>query len=235
MADSRKRQAAAAALEEIENGMRVGLGTGSTAWHLVDLLGAKVAKGFECLCVPTSEATGQQARALDIPLTTLNETPELDLTIDGADEIDLRLRLIKGGGGAHLREKIVAAASKRMVVIADESKKVDVLGRFPLPLEVDRFGHRATARHLETVLADFGAQGDLVVRGGIQTPFVTDGGHLIYDASFGRISDPEGLAEALSAVPGLVEHGLFVRLCKAAYIAGENGVEVLAAPTPEMK
>lgn len=235
MADTLKRQAAAAALEEIESGMRVGLGTGSTAWHLVDLLGMKVAEGFDCLCVPTSEATAQQARALNIPLTTLEETPELDLTIDGMDEIDPQLRLIKGGGGAHLREKIVAAASKRMVVIADNSKVVDVLGRFPLPLEVDPFGHRATARHLEMVLSDFGAQGGLALRGGIQAPFVTDGGHLIYDASFGRISDPEGLAEALSAVPGLVEHGLFVRLCKAAYIAGENGVEVLAAPTPETK
>src|SRR5213078_266393 len=141
--------AAAAALAEIEPGMRLGLGTGSTAKLFVYLLGERVKAGFECLCVPTSEFTGAQAKSLGIPLTTLEETPELDLTIDGADEIGPDLSLIKGGGGALLREKIVAAASARMIVIADETKWVGMLGRFPLPIEVVPFGLAATKRAVE--------------------------------------------------------------------------------------
>src|SRR5690606_36998477 len=131
MSDDLKRHAAAAAMAEIRSGMRIGLGTGSTAKHFVDLLGAEVAKGFECLCVPTSEATASQAVALGIPLTTLDDIDSLDVTIDGADQIDHQFRLIKGGGGALLREKIVAAASGRMVVIADVSKLVGTLGKYP--------------------------------------------------------------------------------------------------------
>jgi ribose 5-phosphate isomerase A len=180
--------------------------------------------------VPTSEATAAQARALRIPLTTLDETFELDLTIDGADEVGPELALIKGAGGALLREKIVAAASRRMVVIADQTKRVSVLGHCPLPIEVNRFGLGATRLELEAVLRDFGAEGGLTLRlGSDKAPFVTDGGHLILDASFGRISQPEALSAALREVPGVVEHGLFLKMCARAYVASGSGVEKIDA------
>ena len=164
MIDDLKRQAAAAALAEAKPGMRLGLGTGSTARHLVDLLGARVQAGFACICVPTSEATAAQAALLGIPLTTLEETPDLDLTIDGADEVGPGLALIKGGGAALLREKIVAAASRRMIVIADISKRVEVLGRYPLPIEVNRFGLEATTRAVQAVAAAHKAEGAVSLR-----------------------------------------------------------------------
>lgn len=227
--DAMKRKAAEAALAEIRPGMRVGLGTGSTAWHFVDLLGARVALGFACLCVPTSEKTAAQARSLNIPLTDLEETERLDVTVDGADEVGPGLSLIKGAGGALLREKIVAAASDRMVVIADASKRVDALGRFPLPIEVNPFGLGATIRAITGVMKSFGAEGGVVLRQRDGKPFVTDGGHLILDALFGRISAPEALSLALGAIPGVVEHGLFIGLCKRAYIAGGGGIEVIDA------
>lgn len=215
---------------EVLPGMRLGLGTGSTARHFVDLLGARVADGFECLCVPTSEATAAQARELGIPLTTLDETPQLDLTIDGADEIGPQLGLIKGGGGALLREKIVAAAATRMIVIADASKRVETLGRFPLPIEVDRFGLAATRRAVLAVMGRFGAEGGAELRKNKDgTPYLTDGGHHVLDASFGRISTPEAVSSALLAIPGVVEHGLFLGLCGGAYVAGPDGVAVLDA------
>lgn len=210
--------------------MRLGLGTGSTARHLVDLLGKRVADGLEVLCVPTSEATAAQAISLGIPLTDLDATPHLDLTIDGADEIGPGLALIKGGGGALLREKIVAAASDRMIVIADQSKVVTALGRFPLPIEVNVFGLGATRRRVEAVLADNGAEGGLILRTGPDgTPFRTDGGHYILDALFGRISAPEAVSAALLGIPGVVQHGLFLGLCKRAYVAGPGGVSILDA------
>ncbi|HTR14220.1 MAG TPA: ribose-5-phosphate isomerase RpiA [Roseiarcus sp.] len=222
--DQRKREAAARALELIEPGMRLGLGSGSTAREFVDLLGKKVAAGLSVRCVATSEATEIQAKSLGIPLTTLNELPELDLTVDGADEIDPELRLIKGGGGALLREKIVAAASLGMVVIADASKKVARLGAFALPVEVVPFGLAATKRHIERALADLGLAGPVRLRGGA-APFVTDGGHQILDCALGAIPDPERLALALSVIPGVVEHGLFIGYARAAIIAGAEGVE----------
>jgi ribose 5-phosphate isomerase A len=225
-----KRAAAAAALNEVQPGMRVGLGSGSTAREFVDLVGGRVRDGLRIVAVPTSEATAAQARNLGIPLTTLDETPELDVTIDGADEIGPGLALIKGGGGALLREKIVAAASKRMIAIADGSKRVSVLGHFPLPIEVNRFGLGATRLKLETILSDSGAAGGLVLRlGADKAPFVTDGGHLILDAFFGRISQPEALSAALRDVPGVVEHGLFLKLCARAYVASGSGVETIDA------
>lgn len=225
MSEDLKRQAAMAAMEEVRSGMRIGLGTGSTAKHFVDLLGAEVAKGFECICVPTSEVTAAQAQALGIALTTLDEIDRLDVTVDGADEIDHRFRLIKGGGGALLREKIVAAASERMVVIADDSKLVGTLGRFPLPIEVNPFGRGATERALNAVLEEFGAEGGLSLRKGSDgQAFVTDGGHHIYDASFGRISDAEALSRALLDIPGVVQHGLFIDMCQEAYLAAPSGV-----------
>jgi len=230
VSDDLKRRAAAAALAEVESGMRLGLGTGSTARHLVDLLGERVRAGLDVLCVPTSEATAAQARGLGIPLTTLDETPELDLTIDGADEIGPGLNLIKGAGGALLREKIVAAASRRMIVIADGSKVVDALGRFPLSIEVNRFGLAATQVMVERVALEHGATGSVVLRLlASGDPLVTDGGHLILDALFGRISTPEALSADLHDVPGVVEHGLFLGLCARAYVAGPNGIETIDA------
>jgi ribose 5-phosphate isomerase A len=225
ISDQFKRAAAEAAMAELRPGMRLGLGTGSTARHFVDLLGARVAQGFACLCVPTSEQTAAQARALGIALTDLDATPELDLTVDGADEIGPGLALIKGGGGALLREKIVAAASARMVVIADAGKRVEALGRFPLPIEVNVFGLGATRRAVEKILAAHSPGAALSVRAGADgAPFTTDGGHRILDASFGRISQPEALSSALLAVPGVVQHGLFLGLCRRAYVAGPAGV-----------
>ncbi|MFE1598324.1 ribose-5-phosphate isomerase RpiA [Methylobacterium sp. ID0610] len=218
-----KRAAAARAVDLVQDGMRLGLGTGSTAAHFVDLLGARVRDGLSVVGVPTSEATHRAAQTAGIPLTTLDETPELDLTVDGADEIDGSLRLIKGGGGALLREKIVAAASRRMVVIADGGKQVDTLGRFPLPIEVVPFGLGATRRAIAGVLACTGCAGDLTLRTKPDgAPFHTDGAHLILDAHLGRIPDPEALAAALAAVPGIVEHGLFLGLCTGAVLAAEE-------------
>jgi ribose 5-phosphate isomerase A len=230
VAEDLKRQAARAALDEIRPGMRVGLGTGSTARALVDLVGERVRDGLDIICVPTSEATAAQARGLGIPLTDLDATPELDLTIDGADEIDPQLALIKGAGGALLREKIVAAASRRMVVIADNSKLVPVLGRFPLSIEVNRFGLAATRRAVERVAAAYHAEGAVKLRlVASGEPLVTDGGHLILDAFFGRISNPEALSVDLHDVPGVVEHGLFLKLCRRAYVAGPDGVQTIDA------
>lgn len=228
--DSLKRAAAERAATLVRDGMKVGLGTGSTARHLVDILGARVKAGLSILCVPTSEQTRAQAEGLGIPLTTLDRTPELDLTIDGTDEIDGAMRLIKGGGGAHLREKMVASASKRMVVIADETKKVATLGAFPLPIEVVRFGLDVTRGKAAEAAASAGCQGELVLR---MRPdghvFVTDEGHFILDGRFGRIPDPEALARALDSTVGVVEHGLFIGLCRGAIIASSEGLEVIGA------
>jgi ribose 5-phosphate isomerase A len=230
VSEDQKRIAAAQALDEVRPGMKLGLGTGSTARHFVDLLGAKVAGGLEVLCVPTSEVTAVQARGLGIPLTDLETTPRLDLTIDGADEIGPGLSLIKGGGGALLREKIVAAASDSMVVIADGSKLVETLGRYPLPIEVNPFGIGATRSQIEKVLVDQRAEGGLVLRtNAVGGAFVTDGGHYILDALFGRIFSPEALSVALLNIPGVVQHGLFLNMCKRAYVAGPQGVRVIDA------
>ncbi len=230
MGEDFKRLAAIAALDEVRSGMRLGLGTGSTARHFVDLIGDRVAKGLDVICVPTSEVTAAQARELGIRLTDLEATPELDLTVDGADEIGPGLALIKGAGGALLREKIVAAASARMIVIADVSKKVAVLGKFPLSIEANLFGLGATIRQVERLMAEMGADGGLLQRRRSDgSAFITDGGHVILDASFGRISDPEALADALIDIPGVVQHGLFIGLCQRAYVAGPAGIEVLDA------
>jgi len=225
--DDEKQRAAAAALAYVEPGMKLGLGTGSTASRFVDLLGRKVAAGFKVIAVPTSEATRAQAERLGIPLTTLDETPELDLTVDGADEVDSSLRLIKGGGGALLREKIVAASSRAMVVIADSSKKVAQLGAFPLPVEVVAFGLASTQARVERACAGLGLSGEIKLRKRAEETFVTDGGHYILDGAFGAIPDPERLAAHLAAIPGVVEHGLFLGLASFALIAGSRDVETL--------
>jgi ribose 5-phosphate isomerase A len=227
--DRRKLEAAERAVELVRQGMKLGLGSGTTAHTFVDLVGKRVKAGLDVQCVATSEATAAQAKALGVPLKTLDEIPELDLTVDGADEIDPKLRLIKGGGGALLREKIVAAASKRMVVIADSTKLVARLGAFPLPIEAVPFGLAATRRHIERAFAELGLTGPMRLRGG-SSPFVTDGGHYILDCSLGPIAEPEALSQILSPIPGVVEHGLFIGLARAAIIAGDKGVEVLGDP-----
>lgn len=229
--DDAKRAAAARAAALVEDGMRLGLGTGSTAAFFVDEIGARVKAGMKLVCVPTSERTRDQAARLGIALTTLDETPELDLTVDGADEFDPQLRLIKGGGGALLREKIVAAASKRMVVITDASKRVETLGRFPLPVEVNAFGLGATLRAVEKAIAAAGCAGPVNLRKDSQGHvFVTDGGHYILDCALDRIARPEALAAALNAVPGVVETGLFIGLATAIIVAGDKGIEVIGNP-----
>jgi ribose 5-phosphate isomerase A len=226
--DAQKRAAAARAVEFVRSGMRLGLGTGSTARHFVELLGERVRGGLDVVAVPTSEETRNQAARLGIPLTSLDETPELDLTVDGADEIGPDLALIKGGGGALLREKIVASASARMIVIADESKWVSALGRFPLPVEVVPFGLAATRRQVEAAVAAAGCNGPALLRRGKDGhAFVTDGGHWILDAALERIGDPQSLANRLAGVAGVVEHGLFIGLAQTAIVAGPDGVRII--------
>jgi len=227
-AEQFKRAAAAKALDFVRPGMRLGLGTGSTAKHFVELLGERVRNGLDVVGVPTSEATHADAVRAGIALATLDDISELDLTVDGADEIAPDLTLVKGGGGALLREKIVAAASARMLVIADESKCVPVLGRFPLPIEIAPFGAGATLRAVEAAIAGLQAPGRLDLRRSRDGhPFVTDGGHWIVDAALGRIEDPAALARALAAVPGVMEHGLFVELAALAIVGGPDGVRTI--------
>jgi ribose 5-phosphate isomerase A len=228
--EGRKRAASVRAVEFVQPGMRVGLGTGSTARYFVELLGERVRDGLAVEAVPTSEATRAHAARLGIPLAAMDEWPELDLTVDGADEIAPDLTVIKGGGGALLWEKIVAAASARMIVIADDSKCVPMLGHFPLPIEVVPFGLAATRRAVEAASVAAGCAGPAVLRraqGG--NPFVTDGGHHMLDAALGRIPDPEALASRLAEIPGVVEHGLFIGLVAAAIIAGPGGVRLVEA------
>ena len=224
-----KIEAARVAVAEVEDGMRLGIGTGSTAEEFVRLLARRVAEGLQVVGVPTSERTASLCRELGVKLSTLDETPELDLTIDGADEIDPSLALVKGGGGALLREKIVAAASARMLVIADASKLVEVLGAFPLPVEVNPFGLRATQIAIAKAADGLGLAGPLTLRMTNGEPFVTDGGHFIVDASFGRIPDPRALSDALLAIPGVVEHGLFLGLADAAIVADVSGARLVRA------
>ncbi|MCS4241388.1 ribose 5-phosphate isomerase A [Rhizobium sp. BIGb0125] len=224
-----KIKAAEAALSYVEDGMRLGIGTGSTAEEFVRLLAEKVAGGLKVQGVPTSERTARLCVELGIPLKSLEELPQLDLTIDGADEVDGNLSLIKGGGGALLREKIVAAASSRMIVIADESKVVETLGAFPLPIEINAFGLASTRIAIEALASRLGLTGELKLRGTEDGPFTTDGGHLIFDASFGRIPDSETLANQLNAIPGVVEHGLFINMASLAIIAGPGGARAMQA------
>jgi ribose 5-phosphate isomerase A len=226
--DDSKRLAAGKALELVTPGMRLGLGTGTTAAHFVELLAARVAEGLDVICVPTSERTRTQAELHAIPLTSIDALPELDLTVDGADEFDPEMRLIKGGGGALLREKIIAMASKRMIVIADSSKSVAVLGKLPLPVEVNVFGLAATKRMILAAARACGCDGEVRLR---KTPggqaFVSDNAHYIVDCFFGAIADPDRLADRLAAIPGVVEHGLFIGIAKAVISAGPAGIEIL--------
>lgn len=222
-----KRAAAAKALEYVEDGMKLGLGTGTTAEAFLDVLAPRVRGGLTITGVATSNRTAEKARALGITIAELDAVGDLDLVIDGADETDHDLNLIKGGGGAHLIEKIVACAAKRMVVIADGSKLVKTLGKFPLPVEVVQFGHITTARRIAKAAASLHHSITPVLRQKDGATFITDSGNYIYDCAFGSIADPARLAVALSVIPGVVEHGLFVGIATTLILARASGVEVI--------
>lgn len=217
--DEQKIAAATAAVDYIEDGMVVGLGTGSTAAKMVDLVGARVKAGLDIVAVPTSDATKKQAEALGIKVVGFDEVSIIDLTIDGTDEVDPQMRLIKGGGGAHLREKIVASLSDRMIVIAENKKMVETLGAFKLPVEVIPFAARALLPKMEAL----GANAEIRLQGG--SPFRTDEGNLIIDCAFNVIDEPEELALALSIMPGVVEHGLFIDNADIVLIGTDEGVK----------
>ena len=218
--ENAKRKVGKAAAGFVENGMKVGLGTGSTANFFIDALAERK---LDILCVATSTASAERARELGIKLATLDEVPKLDLTIDGADEIGPGLALLKGGGGALLYEKIVASSSARMLVIADSSKMVAALGAFPLPIEIIPFGAGATKLAISEAMNALGYEAQLLLRmKNTGSPFMTDGGHFIFDLHLNMISDPYAVAEALYRIPGVVEHGLFIDIAKQALII-ENG------------
>ena len=215
-----KEAAGRAAAKLVREGDVVGLGTGSTAYFAVTALGERVKGGMRILGIPTSMQTAELARAVGIPLTTLDEHAEIDITIDGADEVDRHLNLIKGGGGALLREKVVASASKRMIVVADSGKLVDRLGKFPLPVEVISFARTV----VEKTITSLGASVKLRAKSD-GSPYLTDNGNPILDCSFGLIENPAALAEKLSSIPGVVEHGLFIGLAERALIGRARNIE----------
>ncbi|MDE3249495.1 MAG: ribose-5-phosphate isomerase RpiA, partial [Bacteroidota bacterium] len=220
--DEIKKRVAVAALDYVQSGMTIGIGTGTTAWWLVEALGEKVKNGFTCICVPTSKETAEHARSLGIVLKELNEIDAIDITIDGADEMDTSLNLIKGGGGALLQEKMVAAASKKYCIIAGAEKKVSTLGAFPLPVEVVPYGWKQVKHRLEQA---WKAQVNLRKK---HKPFVTDHGHYIIDCHFKSIPDPASLNSQLHLIPGVVETGLFVQMADIVLLANNDGsVEVL--------
>ena len=224
-----KRAAAAAALEEVEDGMRLGLGTGSTARWFVELLGERVKRErLDVTCVPTSVRTARLAEKAGLRLTTLDEAGWLDLAVDGADEVDPDLNLIKGGGGALLQEKIVATASDRMIVIADASKTVERLGAFPLPVEIVTFGWETTKAIVEETLETLDVGGRLTtLRLDRDEPFLTDCGNFIIDLHLKRVGDAEDVAAALNMIAGVVETGLFVDVCETLIVGhGDESVEV---------
>jgi len=217
--DQEKKAAARASLQYVKDGQVVGLGTGSTAAYFIKLLGEKVKSGLHIKGIPTSVRSRDLAQSLDIPLTTLDECQEIDVTVDGADEVDPQLRLIKGGGGALLREKIVASATRTMVVVADASKQVQTLGKFPLPVEVIKFAQVLVAKRI----AAMGAQVELRLNPD-KAPYVTDENNHILDCRFGVIQDADRLARELSQMPGVVEHGLFIGMASVALFARGNEI-----------
>lgn len=226
-----KRQAAQRALELVESGMTLGLGTGSTATAFIELLAESVRAGeLDVRCIATSEATRQAAERAGLTLDDFSQIHSLDLTVDGADEIDAQLNLIKGGGGALLREKIVAMSSEEVCIIADHTKLVPRLGRFPLPIEVIEFGLAATMKMIEAAADDAGCKATPVLRRDqFGEPFITDSGHLMVDCAFGAIPDADMLADVLDIIPGVVDHGLFIDIADRAVIAGPEGVTIIRA------
>ena len=225
LSDRSKYACALRASELVENGMKVGLGTGSTAYWLVYHLAERVrSEGLEFVGVPTSTKTREQAQSEGLKLISMDDAGRLDITIDGADEFDQSMNLIKGGGGAHLQEKIVAFGSDRMVVIADETKKVNKLGKFPLPVEVLKFGSASSQKQIEELLIaqnyrDFTVQ----MRMEKNKPFITDEGNYIFDLNLGEIQNPRKLCVDLNIIPGVVENGLFIDVCKAVVIGYSDG------------
>jgi len=217
--DQEKEAAARASLRFVKDGQVVGLGTGSTAAYFIQLLAEQVKNGLRIRGIPTSVRSRDMALSLGIPLTTLDECQEIAVTVDGADEVDPQLRLIKGGGGAMLREKIVASATKQLIIVADESKRVAMLGKFPLPLEVIPFAQALVAKRVAALGAD------VQVRTGTDgKPYVTDENNHILDCRFGQIRDADGLARQLSEMPGIVEHGLFIGMASVVLVAGGSGI-----------
>ena len=230
--DEHKRAAGEAAAELVDESVHViGLGTGSTAAYFVEALARrlKAAGLVNRTCVPTSLGTAGHARSLGLTLGELDQVGAIDFTVDGADEIGPGLALIKGAGGALLREKLVWEASRRVVVIADAAKRVAMLGRFPLPIEVVPFGHTTTVRRIVDGLADCGVPASPVLRLKNGAPFVTDGGNLIYDAACGAILDPPGVEAALKSITGVVDHGLFLGLAQSALIGTDEGVVTVSS------
>lgn len=229
--DLRKKNAGEKALDYVRDGMKLGLGTGSTVAYFVEALGRAVRDGLKITGTPTSEATAAQCRALGIPVAELDALAPLDLCVDGADEIDPHFHLIKGGGAALLKEKIVARQAKQFVVIADEGKYVPTLGRFALPVEIVRFGSGATQRLVREALGVFSPQMSITVRMSQNTsePLITEEGHLILDCAMEKITNPTEVAEVLSQITGVVEHGLFVNMADVVLLGSEQGCRVLTA------
>lgn len=213
-----KQKAGEHAIKFIESGMTIGIGTGSTIFYFIQALAKKIKEGLLVRGVPTSKQTAQLAKELNIPLIELNDVSQLDLTVDGADEIDAQLQLIKGGGGALLQEKIVAAASKKLVIIADETKLVDTLGKFPLPVEVITFAWKQTQRHIQELGCN-----KIVLRTKDEIPFITDHGHCILDCYFEKIDNAALLQQQLNNIPGVVENGLFINMATNAIVAYNDG------------
>jgi ribose 5-phosphate isomerase A len=218
--DQEKEAAARASLQFVKDGQVVGLGTGSTAAYFIKLLGEQVQNGLRVRGIPTSVRSRELALSLGIPLITLDDCQEIDVTVDGADEVDPQLRLIKGGGGALLREKIVASATRQMIVVADVSKQVQRLGKFPLPVEVIRFAQALVAKRIAALGADVQLRRDAA-----GNAYLTDENNHILDCRFGEIQDPDSLARELSEMPGVVEHGLFIGMASVALLA--RGSEIV--------
>ncbi len=222
-----KINAAKEALSYVEDGMKLGLGTGSTVDEFLILLSEEIKNGLNICGVVTSEKTKNLSNKLSIPLTTLEKVNKLDLTIDGADEIDNDLSLIKGGGGALLREKIIAFSSNELLIIADESKLVDKLGDFKLPVEVSPYEHDVTSLRIMDKLNKIGYKGSISLRKDNQNIFITDGGNYIYDLSIGLISEPNIVENILNLIPGVFENGLFINLTKKVIIGNKEGVRII--------
>ena len=229
--DQEKEAAARASLGFVKEGQIVGLGSGSTAAYFIRLLGEEVKNGLRIRCIPSSERSRALAASLGIPLTTLDECQQIDVTVDGADEVDPQLRLIKGGGGALLREKIVASATKQFVIVADATKRVPVLGKFPLPVEVIKFAQAVVVKKIAALGAEVGLR-----QGADGKPYLTDENNYILDCRFGQIQDADGLARQLSDMPGVVEHGLFIGMASVVLVAdGSEIVELRRGRTDQQK
>lgn len=227
MSVEKKILAAQKAFEYVEDGMKLGLGTGSTADEFTKILSDNVKNGLDIICVPTSENTKNLAESLNIPLASLENLNFLDLTVDGADEVDDDLSLLKGGGGALLREKIIAFNSKKMIVIADDTKKVSKLGKFRLPVELIKFEHKITINRVLEKLENIGYPGTAELRVINGNPFTTDSENLIYDLSIGLIEEPAIIDNLLNSIPGVVENGLFVDMANIVIIGEQNGVKII--------